>query len=123
MAKAVQGQLLHHSHAPEATEGPSEYQQEQDLILTGGRWFHTVYCAKHSRFVPSLSLAEREEAAILQSQLCPAMVTCSLWEREGTVIEWAGSGHTHNTCPNPTLSSEMQVEDAPWGTRWLSSRH
>lgn len=58
-----------------------------------------------------------------QSQLCPGMVTCGLWEREGTVIEWAGSGHTHNTCPNPTLSSEMQVEDAPWGTRRLSSRH
>lgn len=58
-----------------------------------------------------------------QFQLCPGMVSCGLREREGTVIEWAGSGHTRNTCPNPTLSSEMQVEDAPWRTRWLSSRH
>lgn len=71
MAKAVQGQILHHSHAPEATEGPSEYQREQDLVLTEGRWFHTVYCAKHSRFVPSLSLAEREEAEILPVPALP----------------------------------------------------
>jgi len=116
-AKATQGQLLHYSHAPEDTEGPSEFQQEQDLVLIEGRWFHTVYCAKHSHFLPTLILAEAEEEAMLPVPALSCMVTWGLWEQEGTAVKWAGSGHGHNICPNPTLGSKIQVVDTPWGTK------